>query len=109
MAPWRTVAPRRVWPGPDGPSEARGMIEEHPGQSELAGEMLGQRLHTDGLRGVVAGVVHVQAQFFSLEVRMVIALPGDERVESRVRHLADQEGRASRHDRHAAGRRRAER
>jgi len=39
------------------------MVQERPGEGELAGEMRGERLHAERLGGVMPSVKHVQAEF----------------------------------------------
>ena len=63
--------------------------------------MLLERSHAERLRGVVAGVEHVQPQLLSVEVRVVRPLARDERVEPRGRGLSDHRAGRARDDPHA--------
>src|SRR5262245_31610222 len=69
-------------------SQSGWVVEKHPGNSESAGKLRGQRLDPKGLRGVVAAVNDVEAEFFRGRERPVWTFARDERVRAFLGGLA---------------------
>jgi hypothetical protein len=74
------------------------VVDERPRQLEALREVLRQRLDSKGLGGIVATVQYVDAEFFRVEIRPVLAFTGDEGVEARLVGLADLRSRRASYD-----------
>lgn len=74
------------------------MVEEDPGQFEFAAECCGQGFDAESLRGVVAGVENIEAQFFRERVGPVRAFAGDEGIHAFGGGLFQVAARAAGHD-----------
>src|SRR2546422_10997427 len=81
MAPWRRAAMPRAPPARGVHSQTGRVVQKRPRKVEPGVEVLGQRLDTHGLGGVVPRVKHVQLQLFGVEKRVVGTLARDEGVE----------------------------
>ncbi len=66
------------------------MIQKHPGQIELLGDVFRQRFDADRLRRVMAGVEDIDAELLGVEKGPVLSLAGHERIEPRRGSLRDQ-------------------
>ena len=72
-------------------SEARWVIDEGPWEPVLAGQVLGDRFHSEGLSCVVSGIKQIHAKFFGKRVAPMRALARDEAIHagcSDFRHFA---------------------
>jgi hypothetical protein len=78
--------------------KSRRQIYKFPGQSELLFQMLRQCAHAKGFCRVMPRVVHVDVVFHRVEISVMRALSGDERIQLSVDGLADHAGGGSSND-----------
>ena len=74
------------------------MIQERPGQIEFLGDMVCERFHTNCLSRVVTSVENIQPQLFRVEVRPVLSVARDVRVEPGSSGLRNQRTPSARHN-----------
>src|SRR5687768_1193521 len=74
------------------------MVQKHPGQVELRGDVLGERLHADRLGRVMARKKDVPTELLGVEERPVLAFARDIRVEAGGGSLRNQRPTRSRDD-----------
>src|SRR5262245_7822598 len=65
------------------------MIDELPRHAELAGEFFRERLHTEGLGGIVAAVEKIDPEFLRQGEREMRAFTGDKRIKALRGHARD--------------------
>src|SRR5689334_14667983 len=102
MAPWRRAAMPRAPPAPGVHSQTGRVIQKRPSKAEPGVEVLGQRLNTHRLGGVMTRVEDVQLQLFGVEKRVVGTLARDEGVEVGGGGLRDHRSRSPCYDPHPA-------
>ena len=65
------------------------MVDKLPRHAKPLGHSIRERLHAEGLRGVVAGVKEIRAHFFGQRVGVVRPFAGDESVHAFANSLRD--------------------